>query len=125
MRRLGRSVAQPGRALCSGRRGRRFKSSHSDQLAKMAEAAPSTSITRPQRGSGRKSRGVVPAAPCVSGSVRIELEKRGVARYDWRDPYYLAVALSWPWFLFFAVAAFCILNSVFAVSLHGAARIGR
>ena len=44
-----------------------------------------------------------------------ELEKRGVARYDWRDPYYLAVALSWPWFLFFAVAAFCILDSVFAV----------
>jgi hypothetical protein len=29
--RLGRSVAQPGRALCSGRRGRRFESSHSDQ----------------------------------------------------------------------------------------------
>jgi hypothetical protein len=29
---LGRSVAQPGRALCSGRRGRRFESSHSDQL---------------------------------------------------------------------------------------------
>ena len=26
-----RSVAQPGRALCSGRRGRRFESSHSDQ----------------------------------------------------------------------------------------------
>ena len=25
-----RSVAQPGRALCSGRRGRRFESSHSD-----------------------------------------------------------------------------------------------
>ena len=32
MARLGRSVAQPGRALCSGRRGRRFESSHSDQL---------------------------------------------------------------------------------------------
>ena len=30
-RRLSRSVAQPGRALCSGRRGRRFESSHSDQ----------------------------------------------------------------------------------------------
>jgi hypothetical protein len=28
---LSRSVAQPGRALCSGRRGRRFESSHSDQ----------------------------------------------------------------------------------------------
>ena len=33
MPRLGRSVAQPGRALCSGRRGRRFESSHSDQRA--------------------------------------------------------------------------------------------
>lgn len=29
---LFRSVAQPGRALRSGRRGRRFESSHSDQL---------------------------------------------------------------------------------------------
>ena len=29
-RRVGRSVAQPGRALCSGRRGRRFESSRSD-----------------------------------------------------------------------------------------------
>ncbi len=27
-----RNVAQPGRALRSGRRGRRFKSCHSDQL---------------------------------------------------------------------------------------------
>lgn len=27
-----RSVAQPGRALCSGRRGRRFESSHSDHF---------------------------------------------------------------------------------------------
>ena len=34
IRRLGRSVAQPGRALCSGRRGRRFESSHSDQPIK-------------------------------------------------------------------------------------------
>lgn len=29
-----RNVAQPGRALRSGRRGRRFKSSHSDQYKK-------------------------------------------------------------------------------------------
>ena len=31
---LVRNVAQPGRALCSGRRGRRFESSHFDQYKK-------------------------------------------------------------------------------------------
>lgn len=44
-----------------------------------------------------------------------ELEKRGAARHDWRDPYYLAVALSWPWFLLSAVVAFAILDSLFAL----------
>ena len=38
MRRLGRSVAQPGRALCSGRRGRRFESSHSDHSPSAPQA---------------------------------------------------------------------------------------
>ena len=33
--RSGRSVAQPGRALSSGGRGRRFESSHSDQFSKI------------------------------------------------------------------------------------------
>ena len=36
--RHGRSVAQPGRALCSGRRGRRFESSHSDHSGDVARA---------------------------------------------------------------------------------------
>jgi hypothetical protein len=40
MRRLGRSVAQPGRALCSGRRGRRFESSHSDQRNQAVSVLP-------------------------------------------------------------------------------------
>jgi inward rectifier potassium channel len=43
-----------------------------------------------------------------------ELSKRGVARYDLRDPYYLAVALSWPWFLLLVLALELTLNAIFA-----------
>ena len=42
----GRSVAQPGRALPSGGRGRRFDSYHSDQCDKAPDASPEN---RPQR----------------------------------------------------------------------------
>ncbi len=53
------------------------------------------------------------------GTMRIrygafELSKRGAARYDLRDPYYLAVALSWPWFLASLFAVEVALNVVFA-----------
>ena len=53
------------------------------------------------------------------GTMRIrigayELSKRGVARYDFRDPYYLAVALSWPWFLLLVLALELSLNTIFA-----------
>ena len=125
MRRLGRSVAQPGRALCSGRRGRRFEILSLRPIGENGGGgAVDQHYTPSTRQRAKISRGR------ARGTMRIrlgayELEKRGVARYDWRDPYYFAVALSWPWFLFFAVAAFCILDSVFAVLLHGAARIGR
>jgi inward rectifier potassium channel len=43
-----------------------------------------------------------------------ELAKRGAPRYDFRDPYYLAIALSWPWFLLFVVVTALILNTAFA-----------
>jgi inward rectifier potassium channel len=43
-----------------------------------------------------------------------ELSKRGVARYDFRDPYYLAVALSWPWFLLLVLGLELSLNTLFA-----------
>jgi hypothetical protein len=53
--RLGRSVAQPGRALCSGRRGRRFESSHSDQQPKPPAATPPPG--------DQPARGMWPTAP--------------------------------------------------------------
>ncbi len=41
-----RSVAQPGRALCSGRRGRRFESSHSDHGPSPSDAPAARRRTR-------------------------------------------------------------------------------
>jgi inward rectifier potassium channel len=43
------------------------------------------------------------------------IEKTGVARFDWRDPYYYAVALSWPRFLLSLVALFAAINLVFGL----------
>jgi inward rectifier potassium channel len=43
------------------------------------------------------------------------IRQTGVARFDWRDPYYFAVALSWPRFLLSLIALFAAINLVFAV----------
>jgi inward rectifier potassium channel len=43
------------------------------------------------------------------------IKKTGVARFDWRDPYYFAVALSWPRFLLSLIALFAAINLVFAL----------
>jgi inward rectifier potassium channel len=42
------------------------------------------------------------------------IRKTGVARFDWSDPYYFAVALSWPRFLLSLIALFAMINFVFA-----------
>ncbi len=42
-----------------------------------------------------------------------EIGKRGAIRYDFRDPYYLAIALSWPWFLVVVVGALLVINGIF------------
>jgi inward rectifier potassium channel len=44
----------------------------------------------------------------------LELSMLGAARFDWRDPYYLAVALSWPWFVVALLALYVALNLIFA-----------
>lgn len=44
-----------------------------------------------------------------------EFEKKGVTRLDLRDPYYLAVALSWPQFLAALLALYLLVNIAFAV----------
>ena len=43
------------------------------------------------------------------------IRKTGVTRFDWRDPYYYAVALSWPRFLLSLIALFAAINLVFGL----------
>ena len=43
-----------------------------------------------------------------------ELKKKGVSRFDMRDPYHLAVALTWPQFLAALAAIYVLVNVVFA-----------
>ena len=43
-----------------------------------------------------------------------EFQKKGVSRFDLRDPYHLAIALSWPQFLAAFGAAYLLVNCVFA-----------
>lgn len=43
------------------------------------------------------------------------IKKTGVPRFDWRDPYYFAVALSWPQFLLSLIALFAAINLCFGL----------
>src|SRR3984893_447883 len=43
-----------------------------------------------------------------------ELKKKGISRFDLRDPYHLAVALSWPQFLAALLTLYLSVNLVFA-----------
>jgi inward rectifier potassium channel len=43
-----------------------------------------------------------------------ELRKKGVSRFDLRDPYHLAVALTWPQFLAGLLSIYLLVNVVFA-----------
>jgi inward rectifier potassium channel len=44
-----------------------------------------------------------------------EFKKKGVSRFDMRDPYHLAVALTWPQFFATLVALYLLVNVVFAI----------
>jgi inward rectifier potassium channel len=44
-----------------------------------------------------------------------EFKKRGVARFDLRDPYHLAIALTWPQFLVSLLVLYLFMNVVFAI----------
>jgi inward rectifier potassium channel len=46
---------------------------------------------------------------------RLEFAKQGVSRWDLRDPYHLAVALSWPQFLLAFIGLELAINLVFAI----------
>ena len=65
---------------------------------------PATGIERDRR---------EPAARVRLGSY--ELKKKGVSRFDMRDPYHLAVALTWPQFLAGLLAIYLLVNTVFAI----------
>jgi len=41
--------------------------------------------------------------------------KIGAARFDWRDPYHLALTLPWPWFLLAVLAVYLAINVLFAL----------
>jgi len=43
-----------------------------------------------------------------------EITKKGASRYDWRDPYHIAVSLSWPGFLLLFVTLELAINLMFA-----------
>ena len=43
-----------------------------------------------------------------------DLHKTGVERFDWRDPYHLAVTISWPVFAGLAFGGLLVLNFIFA-----------
>jgi inward rectifier potassium channel len=43
------------------------------------------------------------------------IRKTGIARFDWRDPCYFAVALSWPHFLLSLISLFAAINLAFGV----------
>jgi inward rectifier potassium channel len=55
-----------------------------------------------------------PPRPMRVRSDAFELHKMGVARFDLRDPYHLAVTLSWPAFFCAAIGVLLLLNLIFA-----------
>jgi inward rectifier potassium channel len=44
-----------------------------------------------------------------------ELRKAGAARYDWRDPYHMAVTASWGTFTLTVIAVYAVINTFFAL----------
>ena len=47
----------------------------------------------------------------------LEFKKNGVSRFDMRDPYHLAVALTWPQFLATLLVTYLLVNVAFATGL--------
>ncbi|HEX2943613.1 MAG TPA: ion channel [Rhodopila sp.] len=52
--------------------------------------------------------------PVPVGQAEFGLAKLGASRFDFRDPYHLAVSLSWPGFVLAVLAAWMVLNFGFA-----------
>ncbi len=43
-----------------------------------------------------------------------EIQKKGISRFDLRDPYHLAIALTWPQFLTLLLSVYLLVNVIFA-----------
>lgn len=56
--------------------------------------------------------------PVPMGKSDFGLAKLGAARFDLRDPYYVAVSLSWPGFTVAMLACWLAINLLFAVLYH-------
>jgi inward rectifier potassium channel len=50
----------------------------------------------------------------AGGGLPYEFNKKGVSRFDLRDPYYIAAALTWPRYLTALLALYLLVNAVFA-----------
>ena len=81
----------------------------------------SCEMARPKGGGGRsKTASRIPIEREPAGGVArvrlgsYEFKKQGVSRFDLRDPYHLAVALTWPQFLAALLALYLSVNVVFA-----------
>ena len=81
----------------------------------------SCEMARPKGGGGRsKIASRIPIERESAGRVArvrlgsYEFKKKGVSRFDLRDPYHLAVALTWPQFLAALLALYLSVNVVFA-----------
>jgi len=63
---------------------------------------------------GAAARGAI--NPVGSGvNATLNLHKIGVSRFDWRDPYHIAVTLSWGAFAGAALGGILVINTVFAL----------
>jgi inward rectifier potassium channel len=51
----------------------------------------------------------------ASGIDSLQLGKLGVHRFDLKDPYHLALTMSWPQFLFGLLIIYCLINAFFAL----------
>ncbi len=73
-----------------------------------AAPSPQTERTRPQAARASRAGRSIGGAPS-------NLLKIGVSRFDWRDPYHIAVTISWRAFAGAALAAIALINGVFGL----------
>lgn len=62
----------------------------------------------------RNCRRATAARPMIMHDRAFDQRKKGVDRFDWRDPYHLAVTISWPVFAGLSLSGLLAVNSIFA-----------